>query len=176
MFIEATGNTPPRDIDGQSFLGVLTGRQKEHREAIFASHTGNHKRYPVWKANWSPARTVRTRTHQYILNLNPHYEFICHITGCKPDRQPDAYHPYWDSWVELAKTDDEARMRVKQFQHRPQYELFDLTNDPFQKVNIANRPEHAELWKSLQTQLSAWRTKQGDEVPLYLDKEYIAPN
>ncbi|MCP4455527.1 MAG: hypothetical protein GY809_29055 [Planctomycetes bacterium] len=37
---------------------------------------------------------------------HPTYEFICHITGCKPDRQPEAYHPYWDSWVALGETDE----------------------------------------------------------------------
>jgi len=174
--VEAAGGTAPKDIDGQSFMGILTGQKKEHRQAVFASHTGNHNRYPVWKANWTPARAIRTRTHQYILNLNPNYEFICHITGCKPDRQPTAYHPYWDSWVELAKADEGAKMRVNQFQHRPQHELYDLTKDPFEKENIANRPENAELLKSLQAQLSAWRTKQGDKVPVYLRKEYVAPN
>lgn len=59
-------------------------------------------------------------------------------------------------------------MRVNQFQHRPQHELYDLTKDPFEKENIANRPENAELLKSLQTQLSDWRAKQGDNVPVYL--------
>lgn len=174
--IEVAGGTAPQDIDGRSFRDVLTGKKKEHRTAVFASHTGNHKRYPAWKANWSPARTVRTRTHQYILNLNPNYEFICHITGCKPDRQPEAYHPYWDSWVELAKNDDESKIRVRQFQHRPQHELFDLTKDPLEKDNIADRRENAELLKSLQTQLAAWRTKQGDKVPVYLEGEYVAPD
>jgi arylsulfatase A-like enzyme len=173
--IEAAGGTAPDDIDGKSFVDVLKGQKKEHREFIFGSHTGNRRGYPQWKANWSPARTIRTRTHKYILNLNPNYEFICHITGCRPDRQPAAYHPYWDSWVRLAQTDEHARLRVEQFQHRPQHELYDLTNDPFEKENIADRPEHADLLKALQARLSDWRTEQGDTVPLYLD-EYVAPN
>ena len=129
----------------------------------------------MWKANWTPARAILTRTHKYILNLNPNYEFICHITGCKPDRQPDAYHPYWDSWVRLAKTDDAASLRVNLFQHRPQHELYDLTKDPFERTNIADRRENAKLLTSLQTQLADWRLKQDDNVPVYLDKTYVAP-
>ena len=173
--IEAAGGAPPKHIDGQSFMDILTARKKEHRKAVFATHTGNNKRYPKWKANWSPARAIRTRSYKYILNLNPNYEFICHITGCKPDRQPSAYHPYWDSWVELAKTDDGARMRVNAFQHRPQHELYDLTKDPFETTNIAHRAENADVLKSLQTQLSVWRMKQGDNVPVYRKKKYVAP-
>lgn len=174
--IDAAGGTPPEHIDGQSFMDVLTGQKKEHREIIFASHTGNNNRYPDWKANWSPARAIRTHTHKYILNLNPEYEFICHITGCRPDRQPDSYHPYWDSWVEIAKTDDGAKTRINQFQHRPQHELYDLTKDPFEKENIAHLPENDKLLKSLQAQLSNWRTNQGDKVPVYLEAEYFAPD
>ncbi len=174
--IDAAGGNAPEDIDGKSFMEVLTGHKTAHRKTIFASHTGNAKIYPQWKSNWTPARAIRTRTHKYILNLNPTYEFICHITGCKPDRQPLAYHPFWDSWVSLAKTDEKAKMRVKQFQRRPQHELYDLTKDPFERVNVVNRPENAKLLKSLQTQLASWRKKQGDHVPVYLKNEYIAPD
>jgi len=174
--IEAAGGTAPANIDGRSFVAVLKGQKKEHRKAIFASHTGNNKRYPQWKANWTPARAIRTRTHKYILNLNPDYEFICHITGCRPDRQPAAYHPYWDSWVRLGQTDEGARMRVEQFRHRPQHELYDLTKDPFEKENMADRPENAERLASLQRRLSGWRKRQGDRVPVYLEKKYVAPD
>ncbi len=174
--IEAAGGIAPADIDGKSFLSVLNGKKKEHRDFIYASHTGNGRDYEQWKANWSPTRTVRTRTHQYILNLNPNYEFICHITGTTPDRQPSAYHPYWDSWEEKAKTDLDAFNRVYQFQHRPPEELYDLTKDPFEKVNIVHQPESKELLNYLRNQLSQWRQKQGDTVKVYVEKEYIAPN
>ena len=173
--IEAAGGTAHGDIDGQSFMEVLTGQTQAHRQTVFASHTGNHRRYPEWKANWTPARALRTRTHKYILNLNPTYEFICHITGCKPDRQPEAYHPYWESWVALARFDGGVKMRVDQFQHRPQHELYDLTKDPFEKENLAHHPNQAKLLVSLQTQLGQWRTQQGDNVPVYLEKMYVAP-
>lgn len=174
--IEAAGKKPPADIDGRSFVDVLSGKKNEHREFIFSSHTGNNRRYPVWKANWTPARAIRTRTHKYILNLNPDYEFICHITGCGPDRQPQAYHPYWDSWEELAKTDAAVKTRVEQFQHRPQHELYDLTKDPFEKENIADSSGSAHQLKSLQAELAKWRSKQSDNVPVYTDKKYVAPD
>ena len=174
--IEAAGKKAPADIDGRSFVDVLSGKKNEHRKFIFSSHTGNNQRYPVWKANWTPARAIRTRTHKYIVNLNPDYEFICHITGCGPDRQPSAWHPYWDSWEKLAETDAVAKARVKHFQHRPQHELYDLSKDPFEKRNVADDPANAELLGSLQAALANWRKAQGDEVPVYLDGKYEAPN
>jgi hypothetical protein len=50
-----------------------------------------------------------------------------------------------------------------------------LTRDPFEKGSIADQPENAELLKALQKKLSDWRTKQGDTVPVYLEKKYVAP-
>ena len=78
--------------------------------------------------------------------------------------------------MRLAETDSGARVRIDQFQHRSQHELYDLTVDPFEKTNIADRPENVELLELLQTQLSDWRTRQGDDVPVYLEGEYVAPN
>ncbi len=139
--IEAAGGKAPERIDDRSFMGVLRGEKTTHQDAIFASHTGNSSVYPKWKANWTPARAIRTRTHKYILNLNPEYPFTCHITGCKPqpDRQPQAYQPFWDSWLELAKTDEVAKRRVNLFLHRPQHELYDLTNDPDELLDISRK-------------------------------------
>lgn len=73
-------------------------------------------------------------------------------------------------------TDPEAKRRVDQFQHRPPHELYDLTKDPFEMQNIADRPENAEVLEALQARLSQWREKQGDDVPLHGEKEYVAPN
>jgi len=174
--IEAAGGTVPVGLDGQSFLDLLTGKKTEHRTTVFASHTGQNRKYPEWKANWNPTRAIRTRTHKYILNLNPTREFVNHITGCKPDRMPICYQPFWDSWVELAKTDDTVKARVDQYRHRPQHELYDLRQDPFEKQNIAADPENADLLKSLQSELASWREQQGDDVPVYAEGEYIAPD
>lgn len=173
--VEAAGGAAPADLDGKSFLDVVKGNATEHREYVFANHTGNTRRYPKWKANWSPNRAIRSRTLMYLHNLNPDYPFTCHITGTTPNRQPSAYHPYWDSWVELAKTDPTAKTRVDAFLHRPEHELYDLTKDPFQKVNLAKHPDYAEQLKVLQAELTAWREKQGDDVPVYRDATYVAP-
>lgn len=140
----------------------------------------------------SPSRAVidtglmpfRNGGHVFGGHVHPGVKTIAHyfralgyenITACGPDRQPSAYHPYWDSWVKLAKTDGAAKVRVDQFLHRPQHELYDLTEDPFERENIASCPENAELLKSLQAQLAEWRKKQGDKVPVYLDEQYVAP-
>jgi arylsulfatase A-like enzyme len=172
-FMEVAGGSPPDDLDGRSFLNVLTGKASEHRDVIYATHTGNARTYPPENANHSPMRAIRTATHKYILNLNPDATFNCHITGTRPGHPH--YLPYWDSWVERAKRDRHAEQVVSRFLHRPIEELYRLADDPYERDNLASRPESAVLLKSLRKQLSEWRRQQGDTIPVYVTTEYIAP-
>jgi hypothetical protein len=160
--IDAAGGKAPTDIDGRSFLPVLTQPDAEHRKVVFGSHTGNENGGPGI-ANHCPARTVRTPTHRYILNLSPQTTFTTQITGCKSGAH---YLPHWDSWVEKAKTDAGAKSIVQRYQHRPKEELYNLESDPFEMNNLAADPKQAELLKSLRTQLAAWCKTQGDTLPL----------
>jgi uncharacterized sulfatase len=134
---------------------------------VFGTHTGNDNGGPGI-ANHCPARTVRTPTHRYILNLSPETTFTTHITGCKSGPH---YLPHWDSWIEKAKTDVAAKAIVTRYQHRPREELYDVSSDPFEMDNLADEPAQAELLKSLRSQLADWCKAQGDILPLqYLDK------
>jgi arylsulfatase A-like enzyme len=156
--IDAGGETPPGDMDGKSFLSVLTGERGIHRAVVFGTHTGNENGGPGI-ANHCPARTVRTPTHRYILNLSPETIFTTHITGCKSGPH---YLPHWNSWVERAKTDLGAKAIVDRYQHRPQEELYDLRKDPWEMKNLAGDLAHAELLDSLRKRLAEWGKAQGD--------------
>jgi len=160
--IDVGGGKPPNDIDGRSFLPVLVGKSKTHREVVFGSHTGNENGGPGI-ANHCPARTIRTRTHRYVLNLSPETTFTTHITGCKKGPH---YLPFWDSWTKKAETDAAAKATIQRYQHRPKEELYDLKADPFEMKNLAGEPEQAELLKSLKKQLAEWCKTQGDTLPL----------
>jgi len=158
--IDAAGGKMPENIDGRGLLPTLTGKQQTHRAVVFGTHTGNENGGPGI-ANHCPARTIRTSTHRYILNLSPEITFTTHITGGKP----------WHSWIEKAKTDVAAKAIVTRYQHRPREELYDLSRDPFEMDNLADEPAQAELIKSLRSQLAAWCEAQGDILPLeYLNQ------
>ncbi|NQU21784.1 MAG: sulfatase [Candidatus Nealsonbacteria bacterium] len=158
--IEAAAGDPPADIDGRSFLPVLTGNSDAHRTVVFGTHTGNDNGGPGI-ANHCPARTIRTATHRYIFNLSPETTFTTHITGCKKGAH---YLPHWDSWVARAKTDEAAARIVHAYQHRPREELYDVVNDPHEMNNLAGRPECADVQASLRKQLVQWCQRQGDPV------------
>ena len=158
--IDATGDSVPKNIDGQSFVSVLTGKSRKHRKVVFGTHTGNDNGGPGI-ANHCPARTIRTPRHRYIINLSPETTFTTHITGCK---EGPHYLPHWDSWVEKAKTDAKAGAIVDRYQHRRQEELYDLRNDPFEMNNLAGDPKHAGLVKSLKNKLAQWCKQQTDTL------------
>jgi len=160
-FLEAAGGSTPKDLDGRSFLGVLTGQTDMHRPVIFATHTGNDNGGPGI-ANHCPTRTIRTATHKYILNLAPEETFNTHITGCRPGSPH--YLAFWDSWVARARTDPHAAAVVDAYLHRPREELYDLTDDPLERRNLAADPAHAPLLQTLRAQLTAWRKSQGEAV------------
>jgi N-sulfoglucosamine sulfohydrolase len=160
--IHSTGNAAPETIDGRSIVPVLTGNRKTHRKVVFGTHTGNDNGGPGI-ANHCPARTIRTPTHRYILNLSPDTTFTTHINGCKTGVH---YLPHWDSWVEKAKTDPKAKAIVERYQHRPKEELYDLRTDPFEMNNLIAEHEQAELLKSLRKQLLKWCKTQGDNAAI----------
>ncbi len=160
--IDAAGGKVPENLDGRSLLPILTGKRTTHREVVFGTHTGNDNGGPGI-ANHCPARTVRTPTHRYILNLSPETTFTTHITGCKSGPH---HLPFWDSWIEKAKTDVAAEAIVTRYQHRPREELYDLSRDPSETDNLADEPAQAELLKVLRGQLAAWCRAQGDSSPL----------
>ncbi len=149
-FIDAAGGKPVANVDGRSFLKVLTGDAKKHSEYVFAQATSlgvNGVKTPY------AIRAVRDDRFKYILNLNHENEFPCNRGSLQPG----------SGWAKLAKTDAVARERLERFLHRPEVELYDLKNDPWERKNIASDPANRETLSRLRKQLDAWMKDQGDE-------------
>lgn len=151
--IEIAGGTPPKDIDGKSFLAVLRGKTTDHRDRIITTHTndGDMNVYPI--------RSVRTRDWKYIRNLHPEWEHTTHID--KSDVKSSGIG-YWKSWDQAALKDPAAAAIVRRYHERPKEELYHLTVDPFEQYNLAAEPRYAETLKKLSTELDAWMKAQGD--------------
>lgn len=152
-FVEIAGGKAPADIDGRSFLPLLQGRQAEHRQQVFASHTGDRL------MNRAPARMLRTKRYKYILNLAPEITYTTHMDKAKDH---DGGREYWPSWVEKAKTDLRAAQVLQRYHHRPAEELYDTEADPTEQHNLAARPQYAAMLQDFRAQMAAWRRQQGD--------------
>ena len=143
--VEAGGGTAPQGIDGRSFVGVLRGRTRTHRDRIFTTHTADP---PM---NVYPARSIRTGDWKYILNLHPEFSFTTHIDLGKPVDGAG----YFATWREKAATDKSAAALVTRYHERPAEELYDLRADPLELNNLAGR--NPGVVKPMSERLLAWQ-------------------
>ena len=155
-FLAAAGVEMPDTMDGQSFLGILTGEKKEHKKYTFGLHT---TRGIINGSETFGIRSCGTKTHRYIRNLHPEITFTNAVTRKGGDKID-----FWSSWLAKADGgDDHAAAMVKKYQHRPPEELYDIVADPHCLDNLIGSAEHKELVAELAAQLDQWMESQGDK-------------
>jgi uncharacterized sulfatase len=149
--IEVAGGEVSTNLDGRSLAPLLRGETDSHREAIFTTHTGDGR------INRSPMRAVRTDRYKYILNLQPERKYETHISlGVARDGRD-----YWKSWLAAAEHNRAAQQAVDAYEKRPAEEFYDLSQDPHELEDCADRLPEA-VKEKLRQKLSAWRTAQGE--------------
>ena len=150
--LEVAGGKSPRGLDGRSFLPVLQGRRRVHRDRIFTTHTGD--------GNWNiyPMRAVREGNWKYIRNLHPEFAFTTHI-----DLPGDlGQRAYFSTWEAAAQTNALSAAIVQRYHARPAEELYNLATDPHEQHNLAADPAHAARLKKLRRELDDWLRSQSD--------------
>jgi N-sulfoglucosamine sulfohydrolase len=155
-FIEIAGGKAPNEIDGQSFLEVLTGKQKEHRKLIYGAHTNQG----IISGQPYPVRSVRNERYKYIRNLNPSgipSNTVTHLDGKEVE-----VGGVWGEWKQAAKTNANAAQLLSRVMTRPVEELYDLQEDPWEMKNLATEPAQAAVKTELSTELDRWMKRQGD--------------
>lgn len=143
--------SPGDKIDGTTFLPVLTGKKESHREAIFGTHSGDGN------MNFYPSRSARSDRWKYIRNLDDTLSFHTHVDKASQDTG------YWRSWVEAAKTRPEVQKLIDQYHKRPAEELYDLSKDPDELVNLAADPAHKEDLTAMRKVMDDWMKSTGDK-------------
>ncbi len=113
---------------GESFRRVIGKESPEDwRTEVYGAHTFHEV------TNYYPMRIVRTKTQKFIWNI----------------AHPLTYSSAFDLWHSAtwqAVLRDQSEMlggrRVQAYLHRPQFELYDLENDPRELINLADRNEY----------------------------------
>ncbi len=155
--IDLAGGTVPDHIDGRSFAEVLLGRESSHRELIFTTHSGDGV------FNVYPIRSVRTRRYKYILNLLPDHIHTNHSDILRKD----GAGAYWDSWDKAAESDPRAAEITGNYFERPREELYDLSRDRLEQVNLAEDSKYSDLIEALGAVLEDWMEEQGDRRTVF---------
>jgi uncharacterized sulfatase len=142
-------------FDGYSFLPVLLGNNKSHRDYVYGAHTTRG----IIQGTWNyPIRSVRSRNFKLIWNLNYTERFRNILTNSAGKED------YWTAWKKAAEEGDEhAQKLVNMYRTRPEYEFYNLERDPDELDNLAEDPGYAQPIQKLKAELSAWMEQQGDQ-------------
>ncbi|WPP51701.1 sulfatase family protein [Catalinimonas niigatensis] len=169
--IDLAGGEALTHLDGSSFKEVLLGNQQEHRDYAFAETSVE----PHYWYNYTPSRSIITKEGMhYIKNYFPGLRFITHIDKVEQD------HFYFDSWVEKAKKDQNAKRLLHRYSYRPPEELYDMNHDKWEMNNLAQQASYARELQDLQQVLGKELLRQGEteamilqgSLPTFFDRSY----
>ncbi len=155
--IDIAGGEVPENLDGHSFAPVLHGKANSHRTRILTTHSGDQM------MNVYLSRSVRTDRYKLIWNPHPDFAFTTHIDLLLRETSGD----YFKEWITAAKTDEHAAKILNRHHGRPEYELFDLKEDPHELNNLADRTDLAHLRAELKSELKQWIRDQGDQLTVF---------
>lgn len=150
--LEAAGAVQP-SLDGTSFLPVLAGTSAKVKDYVYGIHTNRG----IIGGTDYPIRSVRSDRYKLIRNLEPDNLVRNGLTTPQGSA-------VLKSWQEKADAGDKAAAaRISAYLKRPAVELYDLQDDPFELVNLADEPSLAQVRADLETHLEAWMSAHGDK-------------
>ncbi|QDV25120.1 sulfatase family protein [Aureliella helgolandensis] len=148
--VDAAGGEPNPDLDGRSFLRVLTGESEEHKSEVYGIMT---TRGIINGSAAYAIRSVRTSQFKLIHNLNSNSKFTNACTSSAAFQSMEA---------KAEAGDATARKLVDAYYYRPEFELYDVLSDPLELTNIAHDPQNGKILADLQLRLQGWMQRQGD--------------
>lgn len=148
--VDIAGGTVPAGLDGRSFLKTLRGEKQEEKKQVFALQTS---RGIVSGPEYYGIRSVRDGRYRLIRNLTPEARFHCTTFQSK----------VFKSWETEAVQDPFAARQVERYAKRPETELYDVLQDPFEQHNLADDLDYAKIVKRLGKALDRWMELQGDK-------------
>jgi arylsulfatase A-like enzyme len=135
--LELVDGADPGDIDGRSFLPLVTGDEHLPRGQVFAEQT--------WHDRYNPMRAVRTERYKYIRNF-------WHLPTVTLTND-----------VFVSKAGREVREEYYSA-NRTYEELYDLESDPNEYVNLAGDEAYEHVREELEDRLVAWMRQTDDPL------------
>ena len=135
------------NFHGQSFKSVLEQEHPKGWDEIYASHTFHEI------TMYYPMRVVRQRRFKLIWNIahGLSYPFASDLWGSS-------------TWQATLQQGDKyyGKRDVQAYLHRPEFELYDLENDPHEVKNLADNPKYQNVLSELKEKLKAFQKRTND--------------
>ncbi len=152
-FLEAIGKEIPDYLPGQSLFPVFKAKPLNRDYLVTEYHVhSNHNPFPQ--------RTIRNERYKLIWNLvnreNPGHEFTLTIFDL-------------GNIIEvIQEADPLVRDAYMRMHHPPEFELYDLKNDPYEWKNLADDTTYQNVFNQLKEELHMWQIETRDPL---IDKE-----
>lgn len=146
--LDVASLSPPKGMDGFSFLPVLRGQQQTGRDEVFTQfhQTAARKRYPM--------RCVQNHRFGYI--FNPWSD------GKRVFKNESQSGLSFKAMQAAAQHNPAIATRVKVFQYRVVEEFYDFENDPDALHNLIDNPKYTEQLDKMRKDLLAWMKRTKD--------------
>jgi N-sulfoglucosamine sulfohydrolase len=148
--LDFAGVKPERvqKLHGRSFLPVLEQKRPDGWDEVYASHTFHEV------TMYYPMRVVRSGKYKLIWNIAYPLPF------------PFASDLYGSAtWQDTLKHGEDyvyGKRSVSAYEHRPQFELYDLEKDPDELHNLTDDSAHRDTLASLKQKLRQFQKRTGD--------------
>jgi N-sulfoglucosamine sulfohydrolase len=144
--LDASGATSDVEMHGRSLRPVLENANARWREFLVGE-------FHMHGRPWFPRRAIRDARYKLIHNLL--------ADSARPSSAIDGDIGYSTSRDErYAGT--HIRTAFDTFAEPPEFELYDLAQDPWEFRNLAGNPDHAEAEQRLRSALETWRQETDD--------------
>jgi len=151
--LEIAGAKPHKDnLDGRSLMPLFKQKSARWREYLFTEFTLH------WPETYYPGRAVRDRRFKLVHNLlperkNPVYDIYL------VQQRPETFTP-----EELKNVPTQVHEAYKIFRQPPEFELYDLQDDPWEFHNLADDPRFTDQLTRLKERLAKWQKETNDPL------------
>lgn len=150
-FLDVAGVSVPKDMYGQSIRPLFKDQTLPGRDYIFAERN--------WHGTDEHIRCIRTDDYKLIVNS---YIHLPHGTPSDLSTSP--------SWYALKAAQRAGELTAAQSRlfecPRPRVEIYDLKADPYELLNLADRPDYLQAGKQLLKVMAEWQKATSDH-PCY---------
>lgn len=144
-------------LHGKSFLSLLDGRSPgDDWNKVHASHTFHEIQM------YYPMRVVRGRDYKLIWNVAHQlpYPFASDLWAA----------PTWQNVYDEGMDASFGVRTIEEYIHRPEFELYNMREDPYESNNLASDPAYNEVLRDYMRELEAFQRESSD--PWYLKWSY----
>jgi len=147
--VDIAGGKAPA-TDGKSLLPVLKGETAHHREHAYLIH----------QAGGYTQRAIRN--NEFKLVWNPEQEIDYYLDALMEPKSNKFFAKAWREWLGEAQSDPAAQEKIDRVVKHPEFELYNIQDDPWELENLASNPEYSPKLEEMHAQLKAEMGKLND--------------